>query len=453
MYAATFHPRALEAMIADVFERHVEGADPFAIETLWRRISARGYSGRPDLSLVGRPERDRDGVLGHRRQGGRQAGVRAPRWASARAAPRVHLSLSRSPTTPSTSTRIPISPRSAPRRTSPRDSPRSSSTRSARTRRSTRASRASRRSTRTESYVARVREAVGDRCDLLVGTHGQLTPAGAIRLARRLERFDPLWFEEPVPPDSPEQMADGRARHLDSDRDGRAPDHEARVRARSRRRVRRRSCSRIWDASAACSRRRRSRAWPRRTTRRSRRTSTAVPWSAPRTSSSPPAARTSSCSRGSVAGTASTPRSSRRPIRWEDGFVIPPTEPGLGVELDEDVALAHPYDGDELHLTPAGAPSWGDARRLRRRRSARRAISPRVSCAPASRSTVHDLDRGRGRRRSRRAERAGPSRIAELASDADVVITCLPSPAPSPRSSRPTTASSRRSRGAARGST
>src|SRR5262249_60861105 len=65
---------------------------------------------------------------------------------------------------------------------------------------------------RTETYVARLRDAVGDRCDLLMGTHGQLTPAGAVRLARRIERFDPLWFEEPVPPDSPEELAVVRAR-------------------------------------------------------------------------------------------------------------------------------------------------------------------------------------------------------------------------------------------------
>ncbi len=34
-----------------------------------------------------------------------------------------------------------------------------------------------------------------------------MTAAGAIRLARRLEPYDPLWFEEPVPPDAPEEMA------------------------------------------------------------------------------------------------------------------------------------------------------------------------------------------------------------------------------------------------------
>ena len=44
------------------------------------------------------------------------------------------------------------------------------------------------------------------------------------------------------------------------------------------------------------------------------------------------------------------------PIRWEDGFVIPPTAPGLGVELDEAVAEQHPYEGNELHLVPADDP-------------------------------------------------------------------------------------------------
>jgi 2-dehydro-3-deoxyphosphogalactonate aldolase len=40
----------------------------------------------------------------------------------------------------------------------------------------------------------------------------------------------------------------------------------------------------------------------------------------------------------------------KKPIQWEDGHVIPPTAPGLGVELDEDVAAAHPYEGEALHL-------------------------------------------------------------------------------------------------------
>jgi len=46
----------------------------------------------------------------------------------------------------------------------------------------------------------------------------------------------------------------------------------------------------------------------------------------------------------------------KKPIRWEDGYVIPPEEPGLGVELDEEVALAHPYGGDRLHLEMQAEP-------------------------------------------------------------------------------------------------
>ena len=58
-----------------------------------------------------------------------------------------------------------------------------------------------------ERMFAELREAVGDRCDLMVGTHGQMSPAGAIRLARVLEPYRPLWFEEPVPPDQISEMA------------------------------------------------------------------------------------------------------------------------------------------------------------------------------------------------------------------------------------------------------
>ena len=52
-----------------------------------------------------------------------------------------------------------------------------------------------------------LREAVGSKADLLFGTHGQFTASGAIRLAKRLEPYEPLWFEEPTPPEMPEEMA------------------------------------------------------------------------------------------------------------------------------------------------------------------------------------------------------------------------------------------------------
>ena len=59
---------------------------------------------------------------------------------------------------------------------------------------------------RAEYNVKCIREAVGDRADILFGTHGQMTTASAIRLARRIEAYDPLWFEEPCPPDQMEAI-------------------------------------------------------------------------------------------------------------------------------------------------------------------------------------------------------------------------------------------------------
>ena len=37
-------------------------------------------------------------------------------------------------------------------------------------------------------------------------------------------------------------------------------------------------------------------------------------------------------------------------LMTDSGFVIPPKEPGLGIELNEEVALAHTYDEKDLHL-------------------------------------------------------------------------------------------------------
>ena len=36
--------------------------------------------------------------------------------------------------------------------------------------------------------------------------------------------------------------------------------------------------------------------------------------------------------------------------------MVPSSEPGLGVVLNEDVARSHPYEGDELHLVPKPDP-------------------------------------------------------------------------------------------------
>jgi 2-dehydro-3-deoxyphosphogalactonate aldolase len=46
----------------------------------------------------------------------------------------------------------------------------------------------------------------------------------------------------------------------------------------------------------------------------------------------------------------------KKPILWQDGYVIPPTEPGLGIELNEEVCEAHPYTGTNLHLEMTNRP-------------------------------------------------------------------------------------------------
>ncbi|MDE0349209.1 MAG: mandelate racemase/muconate lactonizing enzyme family protein [Gammaproteobacteria bacterium] len=52
-----------------------------------------------------------------------------------------------------------------------------------------------------------IRDAVGDELEVGIGTHGQFSTAGAIRVAKTLEEFDPFWFEEPVPPENVDEMA------------------------------------------------------------------------------------------------------------------------------------------------------------------------------------------------------------------------------------------------------
>ena len=52
VYAASFSPSVVAAMVEDVALRHVMGEDPFQIETMWRRMYASGYSMRPEISLL-----------------------------------------------------------------------------------------------------------------------------------------------------------------------------------------------------------------------------------------------------------------------------------------------------------------------------------------------------------------------------------------------------------------
>jgi galactonate dehydratase len=58
--------------------------------------------------------------------------------------------------------------------------------------------------------VRAVREAVGPDIDLLIEAHRRLAPMHAIRVARRLEPFQPFWYEEPVSARNLEALAECR---------------------------------------------------------------------------------------------------------------------------------------------------------------------------------------------------------------------------------------------------
>lgn len=55
-----------------------------------------------------------------------------------------------------------------------------------------------------------VRDAVGYDMDLFIEGHGRFNVPTAIKIAKEIEAFKPVWFEEPVPPDNLDAMVDVR---------------------------------------------------------------------------------------------------------------------------------------------------------------------------------------------------------------------------------------------------
>ena len=200
-----------------------------------------------------------------------------------------------------------------------------------------------------------MREAVGSKADLLFGTHGQFTASGAIRLAKRLEPYDPLWFEEPTPPEKPEEMAlVARATSIPVATGERlTTKYEfARVlecRAASILQMALGRVGGIMEAKKIAAM-----------------AETYYAQIAPHLYAGPVEGA------ANIHFAASLPnflilesietwggfhaKILKKPIRWEDGHVLLPTEPGLGIELDEEVALAHPYTGTGLHLEMTNHP-------------------------------------------------------------------------------------------------
>ena len=127
---------------------------------------------------------------------------------------------------------------------------------------------------RSEAFCRAIRAAVGDRADLLFGTHGQFTPAGRDPAGAADRALRPALVRGAGAARRAARPRAGGGAVAGADRRRRAADHQGRVRDAAARRRRRDRCSRASAGSAGCSRRARSRCWPRASARRWRRTST-----------------------------------------------------------------------------------------------------------------------------------------------------------------------------------
>lgn len=207
---------------------------------------------------------------------------------------------------------------------------------------------------RTVAIVRSIREAVGGRADLLVGTHGQFTAGGARRIAREIAPYDPLWFEEPVPPDDVAAMAQVAAQST-------VPI------ATGERLTTKYEFARVLEARAASIiQLNLGRAGGLLEGKKIAGMAEAFGAQiAPHCYNGPVGLaaniQLATCSpnflilesimdnAGFHADLLTTP------LTWEDGRLVPPTAPGLGIEVDEDVARANPYTGTATHLS-----MWND---------------------------------------------------------------------------------------------
>ncbi len=200
-----------------------------------------------------------------------------------------------------------------------------------------------------------IREAVGTRADILFGTHGQFTASGALRMARAIEPYDPLWFEEPVPPDMPEvmaQVARGTSIPVATGERLTTKWEFARI---------------IENRAAAILQPDLGRSGGILETRKIAAMAEAFQIQvAPHCYCGPVVAAANiqlalSLPNFLILESIKTwdgfhAELLKKKIEWQDGYVIPSTEPGLGVEIDEDVALANPWTGGPLHLQMAPDP-------------------------------------------------------------------------------------------------
>jgi galactonate dehydratase len=346
-YAGTFHPDVVESMLRDVSDRHLMGHDPFDIERFWRSAYSRGFTQRPDVSLqgvtsalemacwdivgktVGKPVYKLLGGQVHERlrtysylyPEASDAGdvYRDPDLAAERAAHYVARGF----------TAVKFDP-AGPYTVMGGHQPSQS------------------RVELSVAFVKKIREAVGSKADILFGTHGQFTASGALRLASRLETFDPLWIEEPVPPDDFAGMA-------------RVAAGTTIPIAAGERLTTKTEFGRVLEAGVGILQPNLGRAGGILEGKKIASLAEAHNAQiAPHLYCGPIVGaanvQLATCSpnflilEGILDWGGFHAELLKTPLAWEDGYLIPPTAPGLGVELNEEVARAHPYTGDELHL-------------------------------------------------------------------------------------------------------
>ena len=201
VYAAAVGPKAMHGVIEDVFARHMAGENPENIELMSRRVWSSGFTQRPDPTAFGAfagLEMACWDILGKARE--RHVWALLGGQMNARVRAYTYLYPAPGRESPSFWVDGPAQAEAAAARvaegwTAVKFDPAGPYT--------IRGGHAPAMSdiTRSAEFCGLIRQAVGDRADLLFGTHGQFTPGHAIRLARALEVHDPLWYEEPIPPD------------------------------------------------------------------------------------------------------------------------------------------------------------------------------------------------------------------------------------------------------------
>ena len=195
-----------------------------------------------------------------------------------------------------------------------------------------------------ELVVKNVREAVGNKCDILIGTHGQMTTSSAIRFAKRLKQFDPLWFEEPVPPENVEEMARvARSTSIPVASGERlTTKYEfAQLLEKQAVTILQPALGRVGGILEA--------------KKIAGMAEAHYAQIAPHLYCGPIEAAANiqldTCSPNFLIQESIEKFGGfhaeilKEPIKWEDGHIIPPTKPGLGVELNEEVAAKNPYTG------------------------------------------------------------------------------------------------------------